>query len=129
MLDGVIKHAKYIEENVMNKNLSSRKPEAAQAVQSVVSAIIPVLEYINPLGHFYKDNEGFKSFLTSLEGVMKDIVGVLEKIVKMTCITKLCLLIKLLKKFEELKKEIEEKKSKTRLTRRIIRGRGRETEG
>jgi hypothetical protein len=82
----------------------------------VLGSILPILEKLNPLGHFFKDNHEFKDFIKVLTDATFEIVNVLTKIVNMTCITKICLLVKLLKKFEELKAEFEVKKSKSTVT-------------
>ena len=119
LMNGLIEDVKEISQHVTHPNIKNRKPEACNAVADVMNTILPILEKLNPLGFFFKDNHEFKDFLHALEQGTQELVKLLRKIVGMTCITKLCLLVKLLKKFEQLKDEFEIKKSKSDL---ILRG-------
>ena len=89
-------------------NVKEYAGEDAEKVHDGSGKLLELMKNVNRLSYFVKDNEEVTDAVDTGSGLLGEINKVLKKIVDLNCITKLCLLAKLLKKFSELKDQLEE---------------------
>ena len=107
VFDNLIKETELTHKYTNNDNVKEHAGETAEKVHEGSGTLIDLMKNTNRLSYFVKDDERVTGAVDTGTDLISRINNVLKKIVNLNCITKLCMLAKLLQKFEELKEELD----------------------
>ena len=112
VLTPLIEKCKTMKELSAHPNVQKAKPEEAKTLNSGVSLLTSLLEKINPLGHFFKDNKDVMDNVHKFDEVLGTLNTYLTKIRNMNIVTKCVVICVVNKKLKHYMALFEEYKSK-----------------
>ena len=94
LFDDTLEKMKTTQELVENPKVQEKRPEEAEKLAEGTTAMIALIEPINKISYFIKDNEEAKEKITLLDGILIKINDLLLKVSKFNCLNEACIKVK-----------------------------------
>lgn len=92
LLTPLIEKLKSMKELAGHEKVKKVKPEEAEKLETGAGLLAGLLEKINPLCHFFKDNKEITDNISTFDGILGKLNGYLTKIRNMNILTK-CIVV------------------------------------
>ena len=110
VFDQLIQDVELTKEYTEHEKIMEPYPDKAKPVNDIATKVLGYMKDSNRFSYFIKDDEKVTAAVEKGHEIIGELNSVLKRIINLNFCTKICMLSKLLRKFEELKQTFEQYK-------------------